>query len=231
MVPAGSFIMGSAKSEEVRLSYWWTQRRQGPPHQVTIARAFALGRREVTYDEWNACRRDGGCTHWPSKSGRDPVTYVIWDQAKAYVRWLSRKTGQEYRLPSESEWVYAAGRENSLGLQGINGEVWEWVEDCWNDDYDGAPNDGAAWTAGDCARRVLRGGSWSFKPKTARASGSGYSNKVLGFGSNLSAVASAIHRTPSCRGSYSSRPSDAAETTAIVLLRLGACCGKKFACP
>ena len=169
VVPAGSFIMGSAKSEEVRLSYWWTQRRRGPPHQVTIARAFALGRREVTYDEWNACRRDGGCKHRPSKSGRDPVTYVTWEQAKAYVRWLSRKTGQEYRLPSEAEWAYAAGRENLLGLQGIEGEVWEWVEDCWNHDYDGAPNDGAAWTAGDCARRVLRGGSWLGSPGNVRA--------------------------------------------------------------
>ncbi len=36
----------------------------------------------------------------------------------------------------------------------------EWVQDCWNDSYVGAPTDGSAWTAGDCARRVIRGGHW-----------------------------------------------------------------------
>ena len=42
----------------------------------------------------------------------------------------------------------------------MHGNVWEWVEDCWNDSYEGAPDDGSAWTSGDCGRRVLRGGSW-----------------------------------------------------------------------
>jgi formylglycine-generating enzyme required for sulfatase activity len=160
VIPAGSFTMGSAKSEAPR----WYLHRRGPLHQVTIARAFALGRHEVTYDQWRACLRDGGCTHRPSTSGRQPVTWVSWAQAKAYLRWLSRKTGHEYRLPSEAEWAYAARRENSFGLQGIEGNVWEWVEDCWNDDYDGGPSDGNAWTTGDCVFRVLRGGSWSVNP-------------------------------------------------------------------
>ena len=44
----------------------------------------------------------------------------------------------------------------------MNGNVWEWVEDCWNESYEGAPSDGRAWTSGDCSRRVLRGGSWDF---------------------------------------------------------------------
>ncbi len=185
VVPAGSFTMGSAKSEELYPGVWWSPRRRGPPHQVTFARAFALGRHEVTYDEWRACLRDGGCTHRPSKSGREPVTWVIWDQAKAYVYWLSRKTGQEYRLPSEAEWAYAGRQENSLGLQGIEGNVWEWVEDCWNDDYNGAPNNGNAWTTGDCAPRVLRGGSWVIKPvgdaSVAYWSGSEYRRGSVGF--------------------------------------------------
>jgi formylglycine-generating enzyme required for sulfatase activity len=51
---------------------------------------------------------------------------------------------------------------NQFGLYDIHGNVWEWVEDCWHPNYEGAPNDGSAWTAqGDCNYRVVRGGSWT----------------------------------------------------------------------
>jgi formylglycine-generating enzyme required for sulfatase activity len=49
------------------------------------------------------------------------------------------------------------------------GNVWQWVEDCYHDSYDGAPTDGSAWTSGDCSRRVLRGGSWSVDPQYLRS--------------------------------------------------------------
>ena len=49
---------------------------------------------------------------------------------------------------------------NAFGLHDMHGNVWEWVQDCWNDSYLDAPTDGSAWTSGDCERRVLRGGSW-----------------------------------------------------------------------
>jgi formylglycine-generating enzyme required for sulfatase activity len=58
---------------------------------------------------------------------------------------------------------------NPWGLYQVHGNVWEWVEDCWNDSYKGAPTDGSAWKAGDCSRRVLRGGSWVNGPWCARA--------------------------------------------------------------
>jgi len=51
-------------------------------------------------------------------------------------------------------------RANAFGLYDMHGNVWEWVEDCWKDNYDGAPSDGEAWEPGDCNKRVLRGGSW-----------------------------------------------------------------------
>jgi len=51
----------------------------------------------------------------------------------------------------------------------MSGNVWEWVEDCWHDNYEGAPQDGSAWTAGQCNRRVLRGGSWIDHPRYCRA--------------------------------------------------------------
>jgi formylglycine-generating enzyme required for sulfatase activity len=58
---------------------------------------------------------------------------------------------------------------NPLGLYDMNGNVWEWVEDCWNESYKGAPSDGSAWTSGDCSARVLRGGSWGVGPETLRS--------------------------------------------------------------
>ena len=53
---------------------------------------------------------------------------------------------------------------NDFGLHEVHGNVWEWVEDCWNGSYDGAPSDGSVWTTGGACYRVLRGGFWIDKP-------------------------------------------------------------------
>ncbi|MGX5174001.1 SUMF1/EgtB/PvdO family nonheme iron enzyme [Aliikangiella sp. IMCC44653] len=58
---------------------------------------------------------------------------------------------------------------NAFGLYDMHGNVWEWTQDCYNNTYHGAPSNGRAWTSGDCARRVLRGGSWSNYTGTLRA--------------------------------------------------------------
>jgi formylglycine-generating enzyme required for sulfatase activity len=58
---------------------------------------------------------------------------------------------------------------NPFGLYDILGNVWQWVDDCWNESYVGAPRDGSAWTTGDCSKRVMRGGSWSNVPAFVRA--------------------------------------------------------------
>jgi len=60
-------------------------------------------------------------------------------------------------------------KPNAFGLYDTVGNVWEWVEDCYNDSYNGAPTDGGAWTAGNCAVRVLRGGSWNDEPRGVRS--------------------------------------------------------------
>ena len=58
---------------------------------------------------------------------------------------------------------------NGFGLRDVLGNVWEWVEDCWNESYRGAPTDGSAWVSGDCSQRVLRGGSWFDLPRDLRS--------------------------------------------------------------
>jgi formylglycine-generating enzyme required for sulfatase activity len=106
VVPSGTFVMGSSDSERLRV------KDEGPQHTVTIKQPFAVGKFAITFDEWDACADDGGCNGYhPDQSwGRDrmPVINVNRSEAKAYVAWLSRKTGKLYRLLSESEREYVA---------------------------------------------------------------------------------------------------------------------------
>ena len=58
---------------------------------------------------------------------------------------------------------------NQFGLYDVHGNVWEWTADCWNGSYAGAPTDGSAWTLGECAKRVVRGGAWGLPPTELRS--------------------------------------------------------------
>jgi formylglycine-generating enzyme required for sulfatase activity len=246
VIPAGSFTMGSPPWEEDREDI------EGPQHQVTIGRAFAVGIAAVTREEYarfvSETGRGGGdgCRVFDAKQGktivtagrdwrdpgipqteRDPVVCVDWNDAHAFLAWLNGKVRRArqlpggssgpYRLLTEAEWEYAAragtttrfwwGEEfshehanygvdcpaptcgpliqgsdrwlytspvgsfpsNPFGLHDMGGNAWQWVEDCYEDSYNGAPSDGTARTS--CTRdiRVSRGGSWISRSRYMRA--------------------------------------------------------------
>lgn len=181
------------------------------------------------YDEGTGAMRDDSNAGWQddyagrNADSRMPVVNVSWNDAKAYVDWLSQRTGKTYRLPSEAEFEYAlrggttsrywwgdgtpsskvenltgsgdrspSGRRwsnafqgyrdgywgpapagsfapNAFGLYDIDGNVSEWVQDCWHDSYLRAPRDGGAWVNPGCGSRVVRGGSWGSSPEQVRS--------------------------------------------------------------
>ena len=276
VIAAGEFTMGSPASESGRFEHEGPQHavRVARPFalgksEITFAEfqrfvqeagyrteaerdvgktgcfAFNFSNRAATKNDWQpgtSWRNPG----FEQTTERDPVVCVSWNDAQAYVRWLSAKSGKSYRLPTEAQWEYAAragtqtarpwgddpaqacafanvadqstyrtgvgpgsktwsrssrhecndGRyltapagsykANAFGLFDMLGNAWEWTEDCWNAAYQGAPAEGSAWLAGDCTRRVIRGGSWGNEPRLARSATrerelAGFRRPTLGF--------------------------------------------------
>ncbi len=104
VIPAGTFQMGCVSGRDC-------EDDEHPVHPVTISRPFALSRHEVTFDEYDRFAAATGRSLPDDEGwgrGRRPVVNVSWDDAQAYVSWLSSETGVRYRLPSEAEWEYAA---------------------------------------------------------------------------------------------------------------------------
>ncbi|MDX2496259.1 MAG: bifunctional serine/threonine-protein kinase/formylglycine-generating enzyme family protein [Desulfuromusa sp.] len=227
VIPTGSFLQGAPENETDYIQ------NEGPQHNITISYPLAVGVAEVTRGQFSSFVSDAGykgsdcwiydgdwkkqpSSNWLSpgftQDDNHPVTCVSWNDAKAYTRWLTTKTGRKYRLLTESEWEYVArggtttAREwgnkpdsacqsanvadntsaanypgwnvhncddqfihtapaatfkaNLFGLYDTLGNVFEWVDDCWNDNYIGLSADGSARVDGECDKRVLRGGSW-----------------------------------------------------------------------
>jgi len=106
VVPAAAYWQGSDEASELALGM------EKPRRLVTIDEPFAVSVHEVTMAEWDVCFHDQGCTSQPTDNGWGradrPVIMVSWNDAEQYVHWISEKTGQSYRLPSESEWEYFA---------------------------------------------------------------------------------------------------------------------------
>jgi formylglycine-generating enzyme required for sulfatase activity len=218
VIPVGEFAMGSPIQEIGR--YGNEDDGTGRQHRVLITKPFAVSKYDVTFADWDACVSVGACPRAADSGyGRDtkPVISVSWDDAQTYVAWLSKMTGQTYRLLTEAEWEYAAragtttayywgddiGKGNAdcggcgskwdnqqtspvgsfaanqFGLYDMAGNVFQWVEDCFHDNYNGAPIDGSAWITGDCSRRVVRGGSWNDLPQLLRSANRNWRSTVL----------------------------------------------------
>ena len=106
LVPEGEATLGSPAAEPGRA------RDEPFPHAARIARPFAIGVYEVTVGEWAACVRDKACSpiaDWSKENPNPliPATGVSFQDAQAYVAWLSVQSGLAYRLPTEAEWEYA----------------------------------------------------------------------------------------------------------------------------
>lgn len=110
LIPRGSFAMGIPPEESKREGTEDWDRDARPVHTVTFARPFLMGRAPVTVAEYSVFVQETGRA-WEKpdfpQTGRHPVVNVSWDDAIAYAAWLSARTGDPYRLPSEAEWEYA----------------------------------------------------------------------------------------------------------------------------
>jgi formylglycine-generating enzyme required for sulfatase activity len=142
VVPAGHSTIGSAADEPGRGP------DEGPQQTIDIGEPFAVSRSEVTFEEWFACVAEGGCNAYrPGDydwgTGTRPVINVSWQDAKAYVAWLTRKTGAPYRLPSEAEWEYSARGCTtacpSLAYWFGNGITPDQANYDWRYSYEGSP--------------------------------------------------------------------------------------------
>lgn len=212
-IPGGTFRMGSDAGDG----------DERPVHEVRIADDFHMGKTEVTVRQFRAfveatgyrtvAEREGAAWHIPLPDNmkwargcnwrsppfeqRDdyPVVCLSYLDAAAFCAWLSARSGQPIRLPTEAQWEYAcrAGARgdavelekvgwcgddraerphpvaqkaaNAWGLHDMLGNAAEWCEDLYHWDYQGAPTD-----AGAAVRRVLRGGSWCTPATSCRPS-------------------------------------------------------------
>lgn len=234
VIPAGRFTMGSPLNEPGHRA------DEEPATKVTV-RSFALADTDVTRGQWRTFIED---THHPDGLGcaysglpkaetgqaswrhlgfaqgdDEPVVCISWNEAQAYVQWLSKRTGRAYRLPTEAEWEYAAragtttaypwgetashdhanyGSEicctpakegadrwlntspvrsfpqNAFGLYDMNGNVWQWTQDCYVDTLAGRPSSAIPVIRDSCQFRVARGGTWGDTPALIRSSARNY---------------------------------------------------------
>jgi formylglycine-generating enzyme required for sulfatase activity len=160
-----------------------------PVHTVAL-RALRLAKEPVTFEQYDTYARAVGKALPDDRGwgrGRRPVLGISWDAARAFIAWLNKQGLEQYRLPTEAEWEFAARADpapgvtiplpatdasdevestrpvdemplNVLGIRGLIGGPLEWMQDCFHENYKGAPVDGSAWLGEECDRHEVRGG-------------------------------------------------------------------------
>jgi formylglycine-generating enzyme required for sulfatase activity len=200
VMPKGSFRMGdlSAKGNANEM----------PVHRVNINYLFAVGKFKITESQWSSIMKDHSIR---GVTKEEAISSLSWNDAKDFIEKLNSKLGllgqtDSYRLLSEAEFEYVvrAGTTtkyffgdigesrdhvvNGFGLQDVHGMVSEWVEDCWHENYVGAPTDGSSWTSDECRSRVQRGGAsiirQSSKLELIHAASHERDHNHSGYGSN-----------------------------------------------
>ena len=149
----------------------WLSEQTGEPYRL------------LSESEWEYVARAGTTTarFWGEDSSSEQCRYANGaDASTDYPRAAGCDDGYAHTSPAGSH------EANEFGLRDVSGNVFEWLEDCWNGSYRGAPSDGGAWETGDCDRRVFRGGSWLNEPRFLRSAfrvryALGYRSNVLGF--------------------------------------------------
>jgi formylglycine-generating enzyme required for sulfatase activity len=116
LIPPGEVIFHGPLSFFNNFRQFFTSVDLRPPYKIAFAKAVAVSRFPITYDEWDACVVDGGCEGYrPADGGWGrygyPVVNVSWNDAMSYLTWLNGRTGQEYRLLSEAEREYLKGKD------------------------------------------------------------------------------------------------------------------------
>lgn len=155
-VPAGSFTMGSNNSDP----------SEKPARRMTIGKPFAIGRTEVTVQQWQACVEALACPRVTDaqRAPNQPVGDISWDDAQVYVKWLAKVSGKPYRLPTEAEWEYAA--------RGGSASRYWWGEDmkggtancrgCGEPWQEGGPTPVASFAANGYGLHDMSGSLWEW---------------------------------------------------------------------
>ncbi len=199
VVPAGTFRMGCASGVECNEKELPVREVTIPrrfavsKYVVTLDEfvRFSPSWSATGYKQHEPVRSPAGSVSWS-----DAVAYARWlsEETGEKYRLLSEAEweyvsragsttpypwGEEFGTSRANCWACGDGfrfsapvgqfPSNAWGLHDMQGNGWEWVQDCWNDSYEGAPSDGSAWLEGDCSRHVIRGGSWRDGPREMRS--------------------------------------------------------------
>ncbi|MDQ3010070.1 MAG: SUMF1/EgtB/PvdO family nonheme iron enzyme [Acidobacteriota bacterium] len=190
-VPGGKFKMGTPKGSG--------HDDERPQHDVTVP-AFYMGKFQITQAQWKAVMEDNPSHFKGDDLPVETVSWEEAEEFCQKLQQMSQKhysyrlpseaeweyacragtTGDYAGKLDEMAWydknsgskTHPVGQKkpNAYGLYDMHGNVWEWCEDVWHDDYKGSPTDGSAWTeGGNQDRRVVRGGSWDSNDNYCRS--------------------------------------------------------------